>query len=270
MCSTSTELYFKEAHGAGPWITEIMGNLAISSLLIQEAMTSKARFQISLESDGLFKFGMVDVFPGTQLRCRFSPQKISGQSEKVKSIADVIDVESGMLMVSRSIEGGKEAYRSRMRLNDSDLNKVFQQYLADSEQIVSVMRTGVVLDMDGRVTHAGGVMVIAMPDCDFDELRACTHSLEMLPPMEHVLVEEHHLGLVVSRVVGALPLKKLSEDPVKLHCLCSYQKVLAALPLLGKEVLNEMVEKNETAKSTCEYCKVIYEVPVDVLASIET
>jgi molecular chaperone Hsp33 len=55
---------------------------------------------------------------------------------------------------------------------------------------------------------------------------------------------------------------------VQFSCPCSVHRVLGALKLLGQKELQDMIEKDEGAEATCEFCQEIYQVNSDQLTEL--
>jgi molecular chaperone Hsp33 len=55
---------------------------------------------------------------------------------------------------------------------------------------------------------------------------------------------------------------------VRFDCRCSFDRVLGALKMLGEVELQDMIEKDDGAKATCEFCGEIYQASSDHLAQL--
>ena len=55
---------------------------------------------------------------------------------------------------------------------------------------------------------------------------------------------------------------------VRFHCGCSLEKVLGALKMFGIDELKDMIEKDNGAQATCEFCGEIYQASSQDLTKI--
>ncbi|NEP44889.1 MAG: redox-regulated molecular chaperone Hsp33, partial [Okeania sp. SIO2H7] len=55
---------------------------------------------------------------------------------------------------------------------------------------------------------------------------------------------------------------------VRFHCGCSFKRVLGALKMFGVEELRDMIEKDNGAKATCEFCGEVFEASSQDLSDL--
>jgi molecular chaperone Hsp33 len=55
---------------------------------------------------------------------------------------------------------------------------------------------------------------------------------------------------------------------VRFGCPCSYDRVLGALKILGETELRDMIEKDDGAEATCDFCNEVYQVPKEGLEQL--
>ena len=55
---------------------------------------------------------------------------------------------------------------------------------------------------------------------------------------------------------------------LRFNCPCSFSRVLGALKLLGEEELQDMIEKDDGAEATCEFCGEVYRADSNQLAQL--
>ena len=55
---------------------------------------------------------------------------------------------------------------------------------------------------------------------------------------------------------------------LRFHCPCSFSRVLGALKLLGEDELQDMIEKDDGAEATCEFCGEVYQADSEKLAQL--
>ncbi|MGB5769818.1 MAG: Hsp33 family molecular chaperone HslO, partial [Crocosphaera sp.] len=74
---------------------------------------------------------------------------------------------------------------------------------------------------------------------------------------------------ILEELLGDLGLVIFPEvQMLRFDCRCSFSRVLGALKLLGEAELQDMIEKDDGAEATCEFCGEIYQANSDHLAQI--
>ena len=73
----------------------------------------------------------------------------------------------------------------------------------------------------------------------------------------------------MEELLGDLGLSILPESQiVRFDCRCSFNRVLGAIKMLGEAELQDMIEKDEGAEATCQFCGEIYQASKDELAQL--
>ena len=68
--------------------------------------------------------------------------------------------------------------------------------------------------------------------------------------------------------LGGLPFDTLETRPVEFRCKCSYDRVLNIVTALGREEVEDMLEKDKGAELTCHFCNSVYYLDEDALRGI--
>ena len=74
------------------------------------------------------------------------------------------------------------------------------------------------------------------------------------------LVQEIGAEGIIDRFIGEV---KVNEYHPKYNCLCSREYIEKVLISLGKEELNDILEKEKVIKVDCQFCDKIYEFNKD-------
>jgi len=74
---------------------------------------------------------------------------------------------------------------------------------------------------------------------------------------------------IMEQLVGDLGLSILPEvQMVRFDCRCSFNRVLGALKMLGEAELQDMIEKDEGAEATCQFCGEVYQATKEELTQL--
>jgi molecular chaperone Hsp33 len=160
--------------------------------------------------------------------------------------------------------GLRQSYRGQTELVSGEIDEDCEHYLTTSEQIESALRCETILDADGALVSAAGVLVQALPGGR--GVRA-------------VLAGRAHLGDgALLRALAAAPrgdaeglvtrmlddrgfgeatgaLSVLESRPVRFHCPCTRDRAAASLTLLGAAELASMILEDGRAEVACNFCR---------------
>jgi molecular chaperone Hsp33 len=141
-------------------------------------------------------------------------------------------------------------------------------YLAESEQLVCVARTGAVFE-SGRLVRSGGFIVQLLPEVDRPQHMIMTQRLEDFPPIDKFLADESFSadGLLDELLFG-MPKTELGRQELRFGCRCDETLVFGALATLGKEDLQSMVDDGEGLEIDCDYCGKHYDIAIERLRAL--
>ena len=178
-------------------------------------------------------------------------------------------VGNGYLYVVRDIGYGYP-YSSTVELVSGEIGDDVAHYLVSSEQTPSALVLGVFVGASG-VTAAGGLLVQVLPKAARDEalveiLQSRVASLSGFTPL---LQAGKTLPDIFNDLLGDMGLSIFPERQLlRFHCGCSFERVLGALKILGKEELEDMIIKDDGAEAICEFCGEVYQASSDDLAQL--
>ncbi len=161
---------------------------------------------------------------------------------------------NGRLTVVRSM-GLKEPYSGSSELISGEIAEDFTAYYAFSEQQPTAMALGVKIGTDGKCVGAGGVIVQALPGASD---RSLFLAEEITKDCKNVssLIEEHGAEWIVNELFFT---DKFEEYHPEYKCLCSREYIEKVLISLGKDELNDIIEKEGKITVDCQFCDKVYE-----------
>ncbi|AFZ35642.1 33 kDa chaperonin [Stanieria cyanosphaera PCC 7437] len=175
----------------------------------------------------------------------------------------------GYLYVVRDVGYGYP-YSSTVELVSGEVGDDVANYLINSEQTPSALLVGVFVGAQG-VTAAGGLLLQVLPKAARDEslvalLEARVSQLKGFTPL---LKQGKTLTEILDDLLGDLGLSILPEiQMVRFDCSCSFNRVLGALKMLGEAELQDMIEKDEGAEATCQFCGEVYQASKEELIQL--
>lgn len=172
----------------------------------------------------------------------------------------------GFLYVVRDVGYGYP-YSSTVELVSGEVGDDVANYLINSEQTPSALLVGVFVGAQG-VTAAGGLLLQVLPKAARDEslVSLLESRVSQLKGFTPLLRQGKTLTEIMDDLLGDLGLSILPEiQMVRFDCSCSFNRVLGALKMLGEAELQDMIEKDEGAEATCQFCGEVYQASKEEL-----
>jgi molecular chaperone Hsp33 len=236
--------------GCAPEVVDPYGRLLTGAALMQLAQAPVDRVQCSLRHDGGAGTLLADIWPGPEVRGRVArpdpgPGPVLGRT--------------GTIEVSRVPAHGGRLYQSVVPVHAGNLCEALQQYVLESEQVLTFFSMAVVQGAGGQVVRAGGLLVQALPGAKHEHLAEITRCLEkaLFADLVHAGDEPY---AAVDALFHSLSLHMVGELPLVYRCRCSRDRAIAAVHALGAEVLEEIRRGQTTEQVHCEFCQTTYTV----------
>lgn len=175
----------------------------------------------------------------------------------------------GFLYVVRDI-GFSYPYSSTVEIVSGEVGEDIAHYLATSEQTPSALSVGVFVETQG-VAASGGLLVQILPKAAKDEalITLLESRIVQLQSFTSLLQAGKSLPDMFNELLGDLGLQIFPEiQLVRYDCGCTFERMLGALKMLGTAELQDMIEKDDGAEATCEFCGEVYQATSDHLAQL--
>ena len=247
-------------HKLSPLAAAALGRtLTVSTFMSSNLKNEKDKLSITIKGDGVG--GKITVCGNGELNMRGSidnpnadlPLRADGKLNVGGCVG-----KNGRLTVVRSM-GLKDPYTGSSELVSGEIAEDFTAYYAYSEQQPTAMALGVKIGRDGKCVGAGGVIVQALPFASEDALFLAEEIVKDCANIS-TLIEEHGAEWVAKELFFA---KDYQEYHPQYKCLCSREYIEKVLVSLGKEELNDIIEKEGSIKVDCQFCDKIYEFNSD-------
>lgn len=159
----------------------------------------------------------------------------------------------GRITVIRSM-GLKEPYTGSCELVSGEIAEDFTAYYVFSEQQPTAIALGVKIGKDGTCVGAGGVIVQALPGASEEALIKGEEIINKLGALSTIIEENSAEYILKEYFDGA----EYTEYFPKYECLCSREYLEKVLISLGKNELEDIIEKDGKIKVECEFCRKEY------------
>ena len=166
--------------------------------------------------------------------------------------------EGGTLTVIKDI-GLKEPYVGSIGLFTGEIADDIAMYFVESEQIPTACALGVLIGVDQSVTSAGGYLIQLLPGADESVIEKIEAGVRRVGPVSRALEGGMDAETLLRTVLSDFDMEVLETHPVEYRCYCSKERVTRALISMGKEELAAMIEEQDGAELTCQFCDAVYQ-----------
>ncbi|HUY11635.1 MAG TPA: Hsp33 family molecular chaperone HslO, partial [Candidatus Dormibacteraeota bacterium] len=173
---------------------------------------------------------------------------------------------SGTLHVTKSYAIG-QPYNGVVPLMTGEIAEDVAFYLANSEQIPSVVALGVLMGPEG-VRAAGGVMAQVLPGADSGAVDRLEERARSLRPAARSISEGADAWGLLAMLAGEEALRSKHELALRFACPCTLERVERALVGLGEETLVEMAASGESTEAFCDFCRERYLIEPSAIARL--
>jgi molecular chaperone Hsp33 len=257
VCVTGLVAELRDRHDLAPIATAAVGRLVAGAVLFGASLKRRERVSIQISADGPIGALFADSWlldertVGARGYARNPHVDLPVNARGKFDVAGALG--SGSLQVTKVYEVG-QSYRGIVPLVSGEIAEDLASYLVHSEQIPSAVALGVLANPNG-VVAAGGLLAQVLPGADDRAVAELERRAIALPRLTHLMRDGADAEALVHAMAGDLDLREHRRLDVRFACLCTREKVEAALVGLGAEDLRAMARENPTTHAGCEYCK---------------
>jgi len=261
--STETVRGAAASQNAGGETARLFGELVTGAILIRHTMAPDLRVQAILQGDDRASRMIADANPDASTR---GLVQLSAAAKK----AGTMNISTGgLLQVARTLHNGSIHQGVVAVPPSGSVSGALMTYMQDSEQIISVIAVGCVMDDAGGVSVAGGFALQLLPEVDEGPLAVMTERMRDFEKMEPLLRSgAAEPEALVREILYGMPYARLSEDPLTFGCNCSQVRVQASLASLPKSEIREMISDGRVLEIGCDYCGKQYQMAPEQLRGL--
>mgnify|MGYP001123799089 CR=1 FL=1 len=271
VCCSTTNLVeeARKLHDLSPLSTAAMGRVLTITALIGSEMKNKTdKLTIQIKGNGpIGKIVAVsDNIPNVKA-CITNPHADLPLNEFGKLDVGGAVGNQGFINVIKDI-GLKDPYIGISPLTSGEIADDFTNYFVKSEQRQSAVALGVLVNKDG-VKAAGGYLINPMPDSTEEEIAKVEQSIFKAGAISKMLDENLSLLEIAKKITGDEDVKVLEENITPIYeCDCSKEHMSEGLAKIGKEELEDIINKDGKAELVCHFCNKKYEFSKEELEGI--
>lgn len=244
-------------HMLAPTASAAVGRLISGAALLGASLGPRERLTLQINGDGPIGSIVADSWSAGDARiaarayARYPAADLPLNERGKFDVAGVVG--TGQLQVTKSYEVG-QPYMGIVPLETGEIGDDIAAYLANSQQIASVVALGVLANPEGIVA-AGGIIAQLMPGADDATIATLERSAREMPSVTQQIVAGAGGEALLRSIAGSLELKIFGEYGVEFGCRCTREKVESALLGLGRDELTKMASEQPHTEATCEFCK---------------
>ncbi len=262
ICANTTEMVeeARKIHDMSPVVTAAFGRLlTITAIMATEMKGSKDKLTVQLKGNGPIGV-MIATANNKPIVKGYATNPVVEMPLNEDGKLDVGGAvgHEGFINVVKDI-GLKDPYIGISPLVSGEIAEDFANYFMNSEQRDSAVALGVLVDKNG-VRASGGYLINPMPDATEADISTVEQSIFKAGAMSKMLDQNLSLEEIAKKITGDENVEIIEDDIVpEFKCDCSKEHMQDALMTIGKEELQDMIEKEGKAELVCHFCNKKYQ-----------
>ena len=271
ICAETTHLVEKarKIHDLSPVVTAAFGRmLTIATIMGVEMKNTKDKLTIQLKGNGPIEMMVATVNNAPKIKGYvINPRIDMPLSEDGKLDVGKAVGQEGYINVIKDI-GLKKPYIGICPLTSGEIAEDFANYFVHSEQRNAAVALGVLVNKEG-VKSSGGYLINPMPDATEEDISKLEQAIFKAGAVSKMLDQELTLEEIAKKITGDENIQVLEENIVpRYECDCSKEFMADGLATIGKQALQEIIEKDGKAELVCHFCNKKYEFNKEELCRI--
>ncbi len=248
----------REIHNTTPVATAAFGRTITAALMMGTMLKGeKENVSLQFKGDGPIATvlavgtpqGTVKGYVGNNFVAL--PLKENGKLDVGGAIGD------GYLTVIKDLRL-KEPYIGKVELQTGEIAEDLTYYFATSEQTPSVVALGVLVDCDFSVKAAGGYIIQLMPEATEEDIVQLEKNLAATKSVTALIEGGMGIEEILDAVMDGFEVKITDEIIPEYKCDCNKERIERAIISLGKQEIEDIIEKEKKAEVTCYFCNKEY------------
>lgn len=242
-------------HDTSPLASVALGRALTGAVLMGALLKVRQRVALKFEGNGPLQKVLAEADSYGRVRGYVSVPDVAadGRLDVEKAIG-----RAGLLTVVKDLRL-KQLYESVIPLATSDFAGDLQAYFDQSEQTATTLQIGEMLDADGRVLMAGGLLLQEMPTQErAGIIPQLQDRLQELPPVADLFHQGTSPEAVLALVLAGFTYEHLEQRPLRFQCDCSWERTRQALASLGVTEVAYLLATDGEAEVHCHYCGEVY------------
>ncbi len=250
--TTSLVAEAARGHQLSPAATVALGRGLTAGLLLATLTKGKERVTLQILGDGPLGSITVDANGAGEVRGYVSHPEVDRLLPPGRQQIGELVGKKGVVSVLRDL-GLKDLYQGQTALITGEVDEDVENYLHISEQVPSALGCEVLLDEQGGVLVAAGVLVQAMPGAEPDSVVIAQGMLRG-GRLWDLLAKGERSTRALGDAIWGPGLEVVGDERLlRFQCHCTPERIANLLAMLGTKELDEMIAENKTDAVVCNY-----------------
>lgn len=236
-----------------------LGDLVTGTILIRETMAPQQRVQGIVQAAGSRGRVVADSHPDGGARGLLQLPAAGGA---------VAPGEGALLQMMRTLPSGAVHTGVVEVPAHGGLSAALMGYLQTSEQVVSMITVGTVMEGDALVA-AGGYLIQLLPELAEGPLMVMTERIQDFQSIDTLMKgADVTPEAMLDELLYGMPFTTLSSSPLRFQCRCSDVRLMLSLATLPREDIEDLLREGQPLEVTCEYCNQVYRLAPERLRGL--
>ncbi len=237
----------------------LLAEMLTGAILVRETMAPDHRVQGTLVGDDGRSRIVADAHPTGETR---------GLVQRARGAESVALREKMRLTMMRTLHDGSIHQGTIEAPASGGVSGALMEYMQRSEQVVSVVAVGCVVEND-EVVGCGGFIVQLLPEVGEGPLALMTERLAAFEKIDTLLARGAAAPAeLLSEVLYGMPYTQVGESELSFKCQCSEARVVASLTSLPRKDILELISDARPLEISCDYCARDYRVAPETLRGL--
>ena len=257
-----------QLHNTAPVCTAALGRTLTAAVMMGSALKHEShRLTLSLMGGGPAGTVMATANAKAEVKGTIGnpavnlPVRADGKLDVGRAVG-----KDGFLTVIKDI-GLKEPYIGKTALVSGEIAEDVAAYLLYSEQQPAAVYLGVWVDTDMSVLRAGGLFVSPLPGTEETLLQKIEEKVPAIGQFSKAIMKTGP-EQAAREIFSDMEIKKIGEVEPRYICDCSRERLEQVILSLGREEIEDMIEKDGGAELTCRFCNKKYRFSGEELTAL--
>ncbi len=239
-----------DCHPYPPALRRALGEILAAAALLAASLKFDGSLAVQLQGDGAVRLLVVECDARLALR---ATAQWGAAAEALPRDASLFDLaggpERGRLAITLDPQDGGQIYQGIVGLEATSIARLFEHYLATSEQIASRMQLATTA---GR---AVGLLLQRMPEAAATTATAWQQAAKAVDEISaDQLLAAATPAALLALAFPADDLRLFRPQPARFACRCSSERVANALRIIGRAEVESILAEQGAVSVHCEFC----------------
>ncbi len=248
----------RKIHETWPTATAAFGRVLTGTLMMGIMNDNLKRLTVTVSGNGPIGRVLAVSNERGQVKGEIDNPRVDLKPNAFGKLDVAGGIGSGEMMVLKDL-GLKDSYQGVVPLQNGEIAEDFAYYFTKSEQTPSAVALGVLVNPDGTVQTAGGLIVQLLPGSMEATVSALEQKLNDMPRLTEMLAGGVSPEELISRIApNPETVKILERLNVKYHCDCSWDRFRGPLLSLDPGEIGDILQEQGQIEVRCHFCNKIY------------